>query len=134
MLYPMAAMVLLTFIVMLINLIWRIQSVRRREVPIQYFKSFQGAAPEKLQAGTRHMANLFEVPVLFYVVCVTSMVVKLQTPLMVALAWSFVGLRALQAIIHMTYNKVLHRMLVFLCGFGVVLAMWLVVIIAYPRA
>jgi len=43
---------------------------------------------------------------------------------MVGLAWAFVILRLIQAVIHLTYNNIFHRMMAYSAGFGVVLVMW----------
>lgn len=66
--------------------------------------------------------NLFEMPVLFYVLCGLVAVSGLGTPALVCGAWVYVGLRAAHSFIHCTYNRVMHRFVVYalssLCLFG----------------
>lgn len=132
MLYPMFALVVFTFSILLLNLAWRIQAVRQKTVSIQYFRTFsEGTAPAHLQAGARHYANLFELPVLFYVVGLAALALRIETPLLIGLAWVFVVCRLVHAAIHMSYNKVVHRATAFGCSALVMLAMWVVLIANY---
>jgi len=133
MLYPMFALVLVTYAVLLINFIWRVRAVRTRQVSIKYFRVFEGVdAPENIKAGTRHYANLFEFPVLFYVACLTAMLLQQQqSAILLIFAWAFVVFRVIHAVIHMSYNNVLHRMLAFWGGVLAVLGMWTVLVVHY---
>jgi hypothetical protein len=133
MFYPMFALVLLTFAVLLTNFIWRMRALRSRQISVRYFRVFEGAqVPEHLQAGARHFINLFELPVLFYVACLTAMLLQQQqSVVLLTLAWAFVLFRAIHTLIHMTYNNVLHRMLAFMAGALTLLAMWIVLAVHY---
>ena len=53
-----------------------------------------------------------------------ALTLLLQDPLLAALAWTFVGLRVLHAAVHLTYNAVMHRFLVYALGAIVLLMMW----------
>ncbi len=44
---------------------------------------------------------------------------------LVALAWIFVALRAIHAVIHVSRNDVARRFFVYTAGFGVIAVMWL---------
>lgn len=132
MLYPMFALVVFSYSILLLNLFWRIRAVRRREVSIKFFRTFdEGIAPAYLRAGGRHYANLFELPVLFYVAGLVAMILRVESSLLVTLAWIFVGCRVAHAAIHMSYNNVVHRAAVFGLGSLVMLAMWVVLVDAY---
>src|SRR5690606_1690615 len=129
MFYPMFAMVLLTFAVVLYLVILRFNAVRQRRVPISYFRLNSGPVepPARAVAASNHYNNLFQMPLLFYVTCLLAMVMNLQGPLLVMIAWIFVGARVLHALIHLTYNNVIHRMLAFAVSVCAVLAMWIII-------
>lgn len=132
MLYPMFALVIFTYSMLLLNLFWRVQAVRQKQVSIKYFRTFdEGNAPAHIRAGTRHYANLFELPVLFYCVGVAAMALDLESTLLITLGWIFVACRFVHAAIHMSYNHVIHRALAFWCGSMVILAMWVALFTAY---
>lgn len=129
MLYPLYAQVVLTFLVLFWTFFTRVQAVRQREINFGYFRLMQGAAPERMQKATRHFANLFEMPVLFYAVCLLCVFKGFDDTLQMALAWFYVLCRSAQALIHLSYNHILHRVLVFSLGNGVLLALWLRVMV-----
>lgn len=126
MFYPLFAMTVLTAMVFLINLGLRIWSVAAKKVSARHFKLLvpDSSVPDFVQAGTRHMSNLFETPVLFYTVGVLAIVRNSETPLMIQLGWVYVVLRVIHAVIHMTYNHVIHRIVTFTASFVVILFMW----------
>src|SRR4051812_41621311 len=92
--FPMLAMVLLTFAVAVVLFRARIRSVREGHTPVSYFRVFQGSPePEYVAKPTRHFVNLFEVPTLFYAGCLAAMVAGIQTELTLGIAWAYVGTR-----------------------------------------
>ena len=69
----------------------------------------------------RNFMNLLEVPVLFYFVSVVVFVTQSTDQTIVYLAWAYFSLRILHSLVHLTYNKVIHRGLVFAASNGVLL-------------
>ncbi len=124
MLYPLYALVLLTFAVLFWTFFTRVRAVRRREINFGYFRLMQGNAPETVVKASRQFANLCEMPVLFYAVCLLCLLKGFEDSLQLALAWAYVALRCLQAIIHLSYNHIMHRVVVFALGNFVLLALW----------
>lgn len=128
--YPMFAMVVLTVVVGVIALIARIQSVKAGSVKVRSFKLMDADDfPKAVVQTTRNFNNQFEIPVLLYVACVSYLALELQSPFAVFLAWTFVALRAAHTYIHITYNHLLHRMIVFWLAIFVVLALWINLIV-----
>ncbi|TKB45975.1 hypothetical protein E8M12_06220 [Thalassotalea mangrovi] len=126
MIYPIFALVLLTFIVGVITLSTRFKSVLNRTVKIKYYRNMQGQeVPEFVTRTTRCFNNLFEVPVLFYAVTLMMVATGHKSELSLLLAWCFVFSRVVQAMVHLTYNNVIHRMIGFWAGFIIVIIMWL---------
>ncbi len=68
--------------------------------------------------------NLLEFPVLLYVGCILAYVATEVSPSMVILAWAFVALRFVHSAIHLTYNRVSHRALVFAASNVVLVFLW----------
>ena len=69
--------------------------------------------PEVVTKTTRCFNNMFEVPVLFYIVCTLYITFGIESYAAVVIAWLFVIFRCAQAFIHITYNRVRHRMFAF---------------------
>lgn len=124
--YPMAAMVLLTALVLTRMVLGRVAAVRRGEVDARFYKTYQGdeGEPRKIAQRTRHFVNLFENPVLFYAACITAMVVGQGKGLMVWLAWAFVICRLFHAFVHLGSNRIPPRMAIYGISWVILLAMW----------
>ncbi len=122
-------MVMLTFVILLFTLRIRLASVRRGEVSLSYYSMFQGEEiPDLVIKTSRNVANLFEVPVLFYAAGVLYVALEMSDPVPVTLAWVFVTARVIHTGIHLSYNNVMHRLIVFGLGNLSVLGMWISIV------
>jgi hypothetical protein len=125
-LYPVFALAGWTGLVLLLIPIVRIRAVRRREVRGIDFKLGESAAvPDAVRIPNRNYMNLLELPVLFYVVCVLFYVAVIPSPSAIGLAWVYVALRALHSVVHLTYNHVIHRLILFAVSNGVLFTLWI---------
>lgn len=123
-LYPVFAMFLLVAIVLNRLRSLRFAAVRSQQVPIGYYRAYQGDEPDALKVVARHFSNLFEVPVLFYVGVLMTYVTHHVSYWLVGLAWLYVTLRYAHSYVHLTSNDVQVRFGLYIAS-GVVLAvMW----------
>lgn len=135
--YPMFALVVLTFVIGFSTGISRLVSARKGHVDRRYFKLLSGyTPPDYIVKLGRNFSNLLEVPVLFYALGTILLVLGITNQVMMGLAWAFVVLRIIHSIIHVTYNNPIHRFLAFLLSSSIVLIMWiqLVIIISSKTA
>lgn len=125
----MFMLVILTTVIMVLTARVRIGSVQRGEVPQNYYRLMDGHdIPEFVAKTTRNFNNLFEVPTLFYAGGAVYLALDQTAQLPVISAWIFVAARVIHSIIHLSYNNVLHRMVVFAIGNLSVLVMWLAIV------
>ncbi|MBA3582605.1 MAG: MAPEG family protein [Gammaproteobacteria bacterium] len=126
-LYPIFALVAFTFVLIPIFGIARINAVRTGKVSVRYFKLMDGSEqlPEFIVKSGRHFTNLFEMPVLFYLLGVLMLIFKLDQPGMIILAWLYVVARLVHALIHLSYNNILHRMIAFMAGNFILGCLWI---------
>ena len=71
-----------------------------------------------------NLRNLFEIPVLFFAICLALYVTGFFTPLQESLALGFVMLRTVHSFVHTTYNRVTDRFLAYAVSTLFVFAMW----------
>jgi len=129
MLTAMFMLVILTTVIMVLTARVRIASVRSGSVPAGYYSLMQGQdVPEFITKTTRNFNNLFEVPTLFYAGGAVYLALDLSTQLPVICAWTFVAARIVHTVIHLGYNNVIHRLIVFGIGNLSVLVMWLAIV------
>lgn len=125
-LYPMFMMVLLSFIVSCITVVYRFSVVKDGTLHLRYFELMQGQeVPEFFTKTTRCFSNTFEVPVIFYAGCLLYVAMGIDSAAGLFFAWFFVLMRYFQALVHLTYNRVLHRMLFFWFGLLGAMGLWL---------
>lgn len=128
--YPLFAMVLLTFTVALAMLRSRIQAVKEGKIQIRHFRTFsEGVPTEAMLKTSQHFSNLFELPVLFYAGCLAAMVLQMESRSLLFWAWAFVALRVAHAFIHVGSNKIRPRMYVYLMSWVAVLGLWGLVVV-----
>jgi hypothetical protein len=124
--YPMLAMFVWTFIIMLRNVQVRLGAVRRGELTNRYFELFRDTeAPEVVVKTGNHLRNLMEMPPLFYIISLAVMISNRTDAAFTFLAWSYVGLRVFHGLIHLTFNKVPARFFFFFLSNLALLVMWI---------
>lgn len=124
-LYPLFAMFLLTLYITLRLAVLRYRAVVRDGLKPGYFKHNRGdKPPEYLLRTTDHYDNLFEQPILFYVVSILIYVTGQTDLLLITLGWSYIATRLLHGYIHIKFNKLLWRRNSFALSTLVLLALW----------
>ena len=122
---PAFAMVALTFVVWLRLFFVRVAQMRRERIhPQAVATSAQAAQRLTDSRASDNFRNLFELPVLFYAALFVAALAGLVTPVSLALAWAFVGLRVVHSAIHCSYNKVMHRFHAYLASGVALFALW----------
>ena len=128
-LYPAFAMMALTIFCMVRLGLLRWVAVSRGEVDPRFFSLFRGYdEPQKLAAYSRHVVNLFEAPLLFYVIVLTAFVTGQSGNWLLGLAWTYVALRFFHSYVHLTSNVVLTRFRIFVASMLSLSALWVIVL------
>lgn len=126
--WPTSALAGLTFVVWLVLIQQRLAQVRRHTPTAVNFAN--SAAVQRYFASAekpaRNLANLFEMPVLYFVLVPMVMLTDHVTLVQMGLAWSFVGLRALHSVILISHNRIRDRAWAYLASCVVLAAMWVV--------
>jgi hypothetical protein len=123
---PVGLLAFWTFGVLLLIPFRRIGAARAGTVSREDFRFGESSTvPGEVSIPNRAMMNLLELPVLFYVICLMFFVSKLVTPLIMELAWAYVGFRLAQTLIHISYNNVIHRLTMFAVSNFILVALWI---------
>jgi hypothetical protein len=123
--YPAFALVALTFLVWCRMYVVRIRQMRRERIhPQAVATSVQASAKLTDSRAADNFRNLFELPVLFYMALVVAALAGLATSAVLVLAWLFVALRIAHSGIQCTYNKVMHRFMVYMAGASTLWVLW----------
>lgn len=122
---PCAAMVALSAAVWLRLYVERIGEILKRRIkPETLAKTEQAVRLLENQNAANNFKNLFEVPMLFYVLCTALFVTQMVTPVLLMGGWLFVTLRVVHSFIHCTYNHVMHRFVIYALSTILLFIMW----------
>lgn len=134
-LWAVLAMVLLTVAVWLRLYFERLTEMKTRRIHPQKVAT-RALAADALQdtRAADHFKNLFEVPVLFYLAVVLTLVTHSANSVIVIAAWVFVACRIVHALIHTTYNKVMHRFGIYVAGCAALWTMWVLLAVRWIGA
>ncbi|WP_372369823.1 MAPEG family protein [Candidatus Uabimicrobium sp. HlEnr_7] len=123
---PIIAMVFLTFIVTIKMYLTRADAIKRGDLDIKFFRVLDSFnVPEDVAKVTRHYTNLYEMPVLFYLGAVLILTLKIDDVTFAIIGWLYVFCRIAHAYIHITYNKIGHRIRVFQLSVYVLITLWI---------
>jgi hypothetical protein len=126
--WPVLAQVFLTLMMLIILGVRKTKAVKAGEVNRQQAALSNRVWPEDVIKVANTKANQFEVPVLFYVLCLVLYSINAVDTVAVVLAWLFVLSRFAHAYVHLGSNYVPVRFRLFLIGCLVMIAMLVLVV------
>lgn len=101
----------------------RVMAHKKKEVRFSQFK-LQTDMPERIQLTSKNLTNLFETPVLFFVLAFFLYAKGMETPFYIGMAWAYVIFRIVHSMIHITTNNVNLRFFTFLLSLIVLVWMY----------
>lgn len=120
---PVLLQILLVVIVLLVMNVRKNRYYKAGEVDFSKTALDSKAWPVDVVKTSNSLVNQFQVPVLFYVICIMLYLLDGVNSFALILAWVFVISRYVHAYIHMGKNYVPHRKLVFKMGCYTLLVM-----------
>ena len=122
--YPLLTMVALTLFVTLRLLYFAVKSILKGEVHIKQYRIYDGEFPAKFISVRQHYKNMFEMPILFYLLCTLLIISDSVALLDIQLAWGFVIFRILHSISRIPNKNVNIRFGLFAGSFIMLVAEW----------
>ena len=123
---PAIALVLLTAIVWVRLYVDRIRELQQKRIDPQALATSLAAGTLQRVQAADNFKNLFEVPVLFYALCAVLASAQNVADFFIVGAWLYVALRYVHSFIHLTYNRVMHRFVVYVLSTLVLFVLWAV--------
>ena len=125
--WPVLAQVLLTLIVFVVLGVRKAKAVKAGEVNRKAAALNNREWPEDVVKVSNNIANQFEFPVLFYVLCLVLYNINAVGMAALVLAWLFALSRFAHAYVHIGSNYVPMRMRLFLVGCLILIGMLILV-------
>jgi hypothetical protein len=133
-LLPFFGVILLTLVVWVYMYVRRISYLSRERIDLRKVDTPEKAAtvvPGTVSLASHNLKNLFELPVIFYAVCLYLFVSDSVDGIYLVAAWWFFAFRVVHSLIHCSYNKVEHRFAAYILA---AIALWAMVIRAAMMA
>ena len=127
-LQPVVTLMLLTGVVWVVLFAKRIPAMKQARLPTQTWTTPDKVVellPEAISYPANNLKNLFELPVVFYALCLMLYATGAVDSVYVYAAWVFVAFRAVHSLIHCTVNHVMAR---FMCYLVASLVLWFMVV------
>ena len=125
MIHPLIGMVVLTLLVTIRLLYFSINSTLTGKVHIKQFRIYDGEFPANFLSARQHYKNMFEIPILFYILCILLIINNNYTQFDVILAWGFVVFRALHSLARIPNRDVNLRFGLFAGSFIMLVIGWI---------
>jgi hypothetical protein len=114
---PFLAMMFLTLLVWVYLFICRISFITSQKISSQDLSvpgTLAQISPPSVSNPSDNFKNLFEIPVLFYVLVLYLFITQQVDNVYVNAAWIFVAFRALHSAVHCTFNLIMLRFYLYL--------------------
>ena len=114
---PFLAMMFLTLLVWVYLFIRRISFITSQKISAQDLSvagTLAQISPPSVSNPSDNFKNLFEIPVLFYVLVLYLFITQQVDNVYVNAAWIFVAFRALHSAVHCTFNLIMLRFYLYL--------------------
>ena len=125
---PFFGMILLTFVVWVVMYVRRLHCIISNRIDTQQLTIPEKGAklmPEQVSWPAYNFRNLFELPILFYALCLYLFTTAQVDNLYLIGAWAFVALRCAHSLVHCTRNIVKLRFMAYVLGAAV---LWSIII------
>lgn len=109
---PVLALMLLTCLVWCYMYFLRLRYVISNKIDAQELETpEQGNSllPNHVNKPSNNFKNLFEAPIIFYVICISSILINQVDSVLIYLAWGFVMGRVVHSVFHCFSNSVIAR-------------------------
>jgi hypothetical protein len=127
---PLFATILLTILVWIYMYIRRINFIVSRKLTTKELTPIALAqlSPPAVSNPSDNLKNLFELPIIFYVLVFYLFITKQVDSIYINAAWIFFGFRSLHSLVHCTFNLIMLRFYLYLIS---AIALWFMTIRAF---
>ena len=131
--WPMLLQLLIPILVLLLNA--KRKSVDRKAGTVDREAAAMDneAWSKPVVLTSKNLANQFQFPVVFYVLCLALASMNAVSSFALTMAWVYVALRLAHAIIHVTSNNVALRMPVFIASMLVLISLFVATVLALAK-
>ena len=102
--------------------------IKSKDINLGQFRIYEGDFPDTLRSARQQYQNMFEIPILFYLLCSLHIVLNNYNQFDIVLAWAFVFSRVIHFFIRLKNQKkvnIIPRTIVFVVGLLILSIGWI---------
>ena len=125
---PLSIMVILNLFIIYRLLYMATVYTIRKNIRLSQFRIYEGEFPDRLWSARQQYQNMFEIPILFYLLCLLNIFFNNYTQFDIILAWGFVAFRIIHFFIRIQNQKhinIIPRTLVFVISLTFLTIAWI---------
>ena len=84
------------------------KSIKNKKISLKQFQLYDGEFPDELRSARYQFQNMFEIPILFYLLCLLHIILDNYTQLDIILAWVFVIFRVIHFFVRLQNQRNLN--------------------------
>ena len=107
-LVPISVMVFLNLFLIFRLLYLATMYVQSRDVRLSQFRIYEGEFPDRLRSARQQFQNMFEIPILFYLLCLLNIIFNNYNQLDIILCWCFVVFRVIHFFTRLPNQKTIN--------------------------
>ena len=81
---------------------------RNKDIRLSQFRIYEGEFPDRLRSARQHFQNMFEIPILFYLLCLLNILLQNYNQFDIILCWCFVAFRVIHFFIRLQNQKTIN--------------------------
>jgi len=116
---PISIMVFLNLFLIFRLIYMAVSYIKNEDINLGQFRIYEGDFPDKLWSARQQYQNMFEIPILFYLLCLFNIIFNNYSQFDIILSWSFVFSRVIHFFIRLKNQKdinIIPRTIVFVLG------------------
>ena len=116
---PISIMVFLNLFLIFRLIYIAVSYIKNEDINLGQFRIYEGDFPDKLWSARQQYQNMFEIPILFYLLCSLNIIFNNYSQFDIILSWGFVLSRVIHFFIRLKNQKdinIIPRTIVFVLG------------------
>ena len=125
---PISIMVLMNLFLIFRLMYMATFHIKNQDVHLGQFRIYEGEFPPRLWSARQQYQNMFEIPILFYLLCILNIIFDSYSDWDIIMAWGFVVFRVMHFFIRLQNQKsinIIPRTFVFMISLVILTCGWI---------
>ncbi len=102
---PITLMAFLNLFLIFRLIVMATSYTRNKDIRLSQFRIYEGEFPDRLRSARQQYQNMFEIPIIFYLLCLLNIYFNNYNQFDIVMAWGFVIFRMIHFVIRLKNQK-----------------------------